>query len=130
MRLHSSVINSCEEDTMLVLSRRIGENIIIADTIQVTVLGVTRNRVQLGIVAPADVTVDRAEIHERKRQLPDAHPLLASEIGAWAGVPEHTSPSACVVKNLPVGEEVPRHTHATTMTAEIMANATSTLETD
>ncbi len=51
---------------MLVLSRRIGEEIIINDNVRVTVVAVKGDRVRLGIVAPRDVTVDRSEVHERR----------------------------------------------------------------
>jgi len=53
---------------MLVLSRRIGEEIIINDNIRVTVVAVKGDRVRLGIVAPRNVTVDRSEVHERRLQ--------------------------------------------------------------
>jgi carbon storage regulator len=51
---------------MLVLSRKIGEEIIIAGNIRVKVVAVNGNRVRLGIVAPEDVTVDREEIHRQR----------------------------------------------------------------
>ena len=53
---------------MLVLSRRVGEEIIINDNIRVTVVAVKGDRVRLGIVAPREVTVDRSEVHERRLQ--------------------------------------------------------------
>lgn len=53
---------------MLVLSRRVGEEIVINDNIRVTVVAVKGDRVRLGIVAPRDVTVDRSEVHERRMQ--------------------------------------------------------------
>jgi carbon storage regulator len=53
---------------MLVLSRRVGEEIVINDNIRVTVVAVKGDRVRLGIVAPRDVTVDRSEVHERRAQ--------------------------------------------------------------
>jgi carbon storage regulator len=53
---------------MLVLSRRIGEEIIINDNIRVTVVAVKGDRVRLGIVAPRDVAVDRSEVRERRMQ--------------------------------------------------------------
>ncbi|HEX3151382.1 MAG TPA: carbon storage regulator [Gemmataceae bacterium] len=52
---------------MLVLSRRIGEEIIINGNIRVTVVASKGDRVRLGIVAPRDVTVDRSEVHDRRR---------------------------------------------------------------
>lgn len=52
---------------MLVLSRKRGEAIRIHDDIVVTVIQLGRGRVQLGIQAPAHVTVNREEIHLRSR---------------------------------------------------------------
>jgi carbon storage regulator len=52
---------------MLVLSRRPSQSIIIAGCIKVTVLTITRHHVHLGIEAPQNVSVDREEIHLRKR---------------------------------------------------------------
>ena len=51
---------------MLVLSRRIGQTIIIDGDIRITVLGVNGNQVRLGCDAPDDVIIDREEIHQRK----------------------------------------------------------------
>lgn len=48
---------------MLVLSRKLGEEIIIADHIRVKIVGIQGNRVKLGIIAPEDVTIHREEIH-------------------------------------------------------------------
>jgi carbon storage regulator len=53
---------------MLVLSRRLGEKIIIDDVIEVTVIAIQGHKVRLGISAPLHVPVDRAEIHERRSQ--------------------------------------------------------------
>ena len=50
---------------MLVLSRKLGEAIIIGDGIRVTVLDTGGGRVKLGVVAPAEVPVHRQEIHGR-----------------------------------------------------------------
>jgi carbon storage regulator len=51
---------------MLVLSRRLGEEIVIDDNIRVTVVAIKGGMIRLGITAPKFVTVDRAEIHERR----------------------------------------------------------------
>lgn len=52
---------------MLILTRRVGERLMIGDDIQVTVLGVKGNQVRIGVHAPADVSVHREEIYERVR---------------------------------------------------------------
>ena len=53
---------------MLILSRRVGEGIMIGDNVAITVLSVKGNQVRLGISAPKSVVVDREEIHQRKQQ--------------------------------------------------------------
>lgn len=53
---------------MLVLTRRVGETLIIGDSTEVTVLGIKGNQVRIGVNAPLDIEVDRAEIRERKIQ--------------------------------------------------------------
>ncbi|SIQ11411.1 carbon storage regulator CsrA [Marinobacterium stanieri] len=50
---------------MLILTRRVGETLIIAEEIEVTVLGVKGNQVRIGIKAPEDVQVHREEIWQR-----------------------------------------------------------------
>ncbi len=51
---------------MLVLTRRVGETIVIEGNIRVTVVSVQGPKVRIGIDAPLDVQVDRAEVHERR----------------------------------------------------------------
>ena len=54
---------------MLILTRRVGESIVIGDNlIKVSVYGVRGNQVRLSIDAPRDVIVDREEIHLLKQQ--------------------------------------------------------------
>lgn len=50
---------------MLILTRRIGERIIIGDDIKVTVLGISNGQVRIGIDAPKQLRVDREEVRER-----------------------------------------------------------------
>lgn len=53
---------------MLILTRRVGESLMIGDEINVTVLGIRGNQVRIGVNAPKDVSVHREEIYERIKQ--------------------------------------------------------------
>jgi carbon storage regulator len=57
--------------SMLVLTRKTGESIIIDGCITVTVVAVQGNKVRIGISAPPDVTIDREEIHLRRQEFAD-----------------------------------------------------------
>ena len=50
---------------MLILTRRVGETVMIGEDVTVTVLGVKGNQVRIGVNAPRDVAVHREEIFER-----------------------------------------------------------------
>lgn len=60
---------------MLILTRRVGESIMIGEDVTVTVLGVKGNQVRVGVNAPKDIAVHREEIYERiKREKTDEAP--------------------------------------------------------
>ena len=50
---------------MLILTRRIGETLMVGDDVTITVLGVKGNQVRIGVNAPKDVAVHREEIYQR-----------------------------------------------------------------
>ena len=56
---------------MLILTRRVGETVMIGNEVTVTVLGVKGNQVRIGVNAPKDVAVHREEIYERIKREED-----------------------------------------------------------
>jgi carbon storage regulator len=67
---------------MLILTRRVGETVMIGNDVTVTVLGVKGNQVRIGVNAPRDVAVHREEIFERiKREEQDGAPARAPKSG-------------------------------------------------
>jgi len=68
---------------MLILTRRVGETLMIGDEVSVTVLGVKGNQVRIGVNAPKTVSVHREEIYQRiqreKSGEPGAEPTEPTE---------------------------------------------------
>ena len=67
---------------MLILTRRVGETLMIGDQVTVTVLGVKGNQVRIGINAPKDVSVHREEIYQRIRRDDDGSAPAEGEAAA------------------------------------------------
>ncbi len=65
---------------MLILSRRLHQEIVIGDGIVVTVVSIDPERVRLGVTAPKEVPVDRREVHDAKMA-----DILADDLGGDAG---------------------------------------------
>ena len=61
---------------MLILTRRVGETLMIGDNVAITVLGVKGNQVRVGIKAPKDTPVHREEIFERIQRENEALPSV------------------------------------------------------
>lgn len=58
---------------MLILTRKVGESVLIGDDISITVLSVRGNQIKLGVQAPKEVSVHREEIFQRIQQSKDEH---------------------------------------------------------
>ena len=67
---------------MLILTRRVGETVVIGDDVTVTVLGVKGNQVRVGVNAAKEITVHREEIFERiKREQADGEAIPPRAVG-------------------------------------------------
>ncbi len=67
---------------MLILTRRVGETLVIGDDITVTVLGVKGNQARLGVNAPKEIAVHREEIFNRiKREQADGESIRPRALG-------------------------------------------------
>jgi carbon storage regulator len=65
---------------MLILTRRVGETVMIGNEVTVTVLGVKGNQVRIGVNAPKDVAVHREEIYERIKREEDQDPAFGAPV--------------------------------------------------
>lgn len=70
---------------MLILTRRIGETLMIGDDVSVTVLGVTGNQVRIGINAPKDIDVHREEIYLRIQRGDEPEPKSTANASCTTG---------------------------------------------
>lgn len=60
---------------MLILTRRVGETLMVGDEVSITVLGVKGNQVRIGVNAPKEIAVHREEIYQRiQREKEDPQP--------------------------------------------------------
>jgi carbon storage regulator len=66
---------------MLILTRRVGEAVVIGEEVTVTVLGVKGNQVRIGVNAPKSVSVHRDEIYERIKSEREAADVLSAATG-------------------------------------------------
>jgi carbon storage regulator len=76
---------------MLVLSRKIGQSIVIGDGIEITIVELRGDQVRLGIDAPREVPVNRKEILERMRAEPAACPPVSAPRDNVLDVADHTA---------------------------------------
>ena len=60
---------------MLILTRRVGETLMVGDDVTVTIIGVKANQVRIGVSAPKNVAVHRQEIYERIQREHNPAPL-------------------------------------------------------
>lgn len=63
---------------MLVLTRKLGESIVIDNSIKVTITSIDRNKIRIGIEAPPEVRVDREEVWKRLQEF--AEPTLVEAL--------------------------------------------------
>jgi carbon storage regulator len=69
--LQNSTTIVIKEECMLILTRKIGESLLIGEDISISVLSVRGNQVKIGVDAPKEVTVHREEIYQRLKEEAD-----------------------------------------------------------
>jgi len=85
---------------MLVLTRKIGEEIVIGDNIRITVVEVGPGRVKIGIAAPRDVKIDRDEIRVKKdAEAVEVPTVLHNRIAAQLNPTATPAPAASLLEN-------------------------------
>lgn len=67
--LFLAVVKFFPGGSMLILTRKIGESLLIGDNVEITVLSVRGNQVKLGVNAPKEISVHREEIYQRIKAL-------------------------------------------------------------
>lgn len=75
----STSFHGGERSQMLILTRRVGETVMVGNDVTVTVLGVKGNQVRVGINAPLNVAVHREEIYERIKREQQGEPSGETE---------------------------------------------------
>lgn len=71
----AGLLDRPEERGMLILTRRVGETVMIGNDVTVTVLGVKGNQVRIGVNAPKEIAVHREEIFERIKREEQSGPV-------------------------------------------------------
>ena len=84
---------------MLVLTRKVGEQIVIAGNIRISIVSVGPGRVKIGIDAPSSVSIDRSEIHERKAHEEATSVNIADLAAMIAGESETMTPAPQTLHN-------------------------------
>ena len=82
---------------MLILTRRVGETLMIGGEVSVTVLGVRGNQVRIGVDAPKDVAVHREEIYERIRREEAGEPVEAEPTDGAGSMSAHAPARTAVL---------------------------------